>query len=129
MASSLGRSSSSPPLTVSVPADKLNNLKQTDKLPISKPKVLAATEKPSKQERRQSSTLAPTTAGRRPRPLPAQVSTRTFAEALLSVCPASRQESWEDSELFKPQPSSDLDALGKKRYVGRWRHRRAAPKC
>lgn len=31
---------------------------------------------------------------------------------------ASRQESWEDSELFKPQPSSDVDALGKKRYIG-----------
>lgn len=33
---------------------------------------------------------------------------------------ASRQETWEDSELFQPQPSSDIDALGKKRYVGRW---------
>lgn len=32
---------------------------------------------------------------------------------------APRQESWGDSELFKPQPSSDVDALGKKRYVGK----------
>uniref|UniRef100_A0A8C4H1U2 ABI family, member 3 (NESH) binding protein b n=1 Tax=Dicentrarchus labrax TaxID=13489 RepID=A0A8C4H1U2_DICLA len=30
---------------------------------------------------------------------------------------ASRQETWEDSELFKSQPTSDVDALGKKRYV------------
>lgn len=38
------------------------------------------------------------------------------------VCPAaSRQESWEDSDLFKPQPSSDVDALGKKRFVGKQR--------
>uniref|UniRef100_A0A3Q0RCD7 ABI family, member 3 (NESH) binding protein b n=1 Tax=Amphilophus citrinellus TaxID=61819 RepID=A0A3Q0RCD7_AMPCI len=28
-----------------------------------------------------------------------------------------RQESWEESELFKSQPSSDIDAMGKKRYV------------
>uniref|UniRef100_A0A8C9XVW5 ABI family, member 3 (NESH) binding protein b n=1 Tax=Sander lucioperca TaxID=283035 RepID=A0A8C9XVW5_SANLU len=33
------------------------------------------------------------------------------------VCSASRQETWEDSELFKSQPASDVDALGKKRYV------------
>ncbi|XP_029696326.1 ABI family, member 3 (NESH) binding protein b isoform X6 [Takifugu rubripes] len=72
--------------------DKLNSLKQKDKLPISKPKVPLVTTKPTKQDRKQTTTFAPTTA-------------------------ASRQESWEDSELFKPQPSSDLDALGKKRYV------------
>ncbi|XP_035848676.1 uncharacterized protein LOC116046339 isoform X2 [Sander lucioperca] len=30
---------------------------------------------------------------------------------------ASRQETWEDSELFKSQPASDVDASGKKRYV------------
>lgn len=41
---------------------------------------------------------------------------------------ASRQETWEDSELFKPQPSSDLDALGKKRYVGKWTHSFVASK-
>lgn len=50
-----------------------------------------------------------------------------FAKILLPVSAASRQESWEDSELFKPQPSSDLDALGKKRYVGRWRLNRTGP--
>lgn len=31
---------------------------------------------------------------------------------------AARQETWEDSDLFKPEPASDVDALGKKRYVG-----------
>lgn len=39
---------------------------------------------------------------------------------------APQQESWEDSELFKPEPSSDVDALGKKRYVGKsnwWENR------
>lgn len=35
---------------------------------------------------------------------------------------ASRQETWEDSDLFKPQPASDVDALGKKRYVGEQKH-------
>ncbi|XP_070711691.1 ABI family, member 3 (NESH) binding protein b [Pempheris klunzingeri] len=72
--------------------DKLNNFKQTDKLPILKPKLPPATVKPTKQERKQTTTVAPTTA-------------------------ASRQESWEESELFKPQPASDVDALGKKRFV------------
>ncbi|CAJ1086854.1 target of Nesh-SH3-like isoform X17 [Xyrichtys novacula] len=72
--------------------DKVNNLKQTDKLPILKPKLPPATAKPTKQERKQTSTVAPTTL-------------------------APRQETWEDSELFKAQPASDLDALGKKRYV------------
>uniref|UniRef100_A0A665U667 ABI family, member 3 (NESH) binding protein b n=1 Tax=Echeneis naucrates TaxID=173247 RepID=A0A665U667_ECHNA len=30
---------------------------------------------------------------------------------------APRQETWEDSDLFKSQPTSDVDAMGKKRYV------------
>uniref|UniRef100_A0AAX7TB62 Fibronectin type-III domain-containing protein n=1 Tax=Astatotilapia calliptera TaxID=8154 RepID=A0AAX7TB62_ASTCA len=30
---------------------------------------------------------------------------------------APRQESWEESDLFKSQPSSEIDAMGKKRYV------------
>ncbi|XP_068612473.1 target of Nesh-SH3-like [Brachionichthys hirsutus] len=72
--------------------DKLNNFKQTEKLPILKPKVPPATAKPAKPERKPSTTPAPTTA-------------------------ASQQETWEDSELFKPQPASEIDVLGKKRYV------------
>lgn len=35
---------------------------------------------------------------------------------------ASRQETWEDSDLFKSQPTSDVDAMGKKRYVGKHKH-------
>ncbi|XP_037618615.1 target of Nesh-SH3-like isoform X12 [Sebastes umbrosus] len=72
--------------------DKLNNFKQTDKLPILKPKVLLATAKPTKLDRKQTTTGAPTTT-------------------------ASRQETWEDSDLFKPKPASEVDALGKTRYV------------
>ncbi|KAI3366229.1 hypothetical protein L3Q82_010038, partial [Scortum barcoo] len=72
--------------------DKVNNFKQTDKLPILKPKLPPATAKPTKQERKLTTTAVPTTA-------------------------ASRQETWEESELFKSQPASDVDALGKKRYV------------
>ncbi|CAK6981428.1 ABI family%2C member 3 (NESH) binding protein b isoform X13 [Scomber scombrus] len=72
--------------------DKVNNLKQTDKLPFLKPKVQPATAKPTKQERKQTTTVSPTPA-------------------------ASRQETWEDSDLFKSQPTSDVDALGKKRFV------------
>lgn len=34
-----------------------------------------------------------------------------------SPTPVTRQESWEDSDLFKSQPTSDVDAMGKKRYV------------
>ncbi|XP_042369818.1 target of Nesh-SH3-like [Plectropomus leopardus] len=72
--------------------DKVNNLKQTDKLPILKPKVPPATAKPTKLDRKQTTTGAPPTA-------------------------VTRQETWEDSDLFKSQPASDVDALGKKRYV------------
>ncbi|KAG7215076.1 hypothetical protein INR49_022801 [Caranx melampygus] len=72
--------------------DKVNNLKQTDKLPVLKPRAPPASAKPTKPERRQSTTLPPTTA-------------------------ASRQETWEDSDLFKSQPTSDIDAMGKKRFV------------
>uniref|UniRef100_A0A3Q3NB47 ABI family, member 3 (NESH) binding protein b n=1 Tax=Mastacembelus armatus TaxID=205130 RepID=A0A3Q3NB47_9TELE len=70
--------------------DKVNNLKQTDRLPVLKPKV-APTTKPTKAERRQTTTVTPTA--------------------------AARQETWEDSDLFKSQPTSDIDAMGKKRYV------------
>ncbi|XP_030008720.1 ABI family, member 3 (NESH) binding protein b isoform X10 [Sphaeramia orbicularis] len=72
--------------------DKGNNLKDTDKLPILKAKAPASTPKPIKLERRPTTTTAPTTA-------------------------APRQETWEDSDLFKSQPTSDIDAMGKKRYV------------
>ncbi|KAL7370110.1 hypothetical protein ABVT39_019455 [Epinephelus coioides] len=72
--------------------DKVNNFKQTDKLPILKPKVPPATAKPTKLDRKQTTTAAPAVA-------------------------TTRQETWEDSDLFKSQPASDVDALGKKRYT------------
>uniref|UniRef100_A0A8C6NYJ8 ABI family, member 3 (NESH) binding protein b n=1 Tax=Nothobranchius furzeri TaxID=105023 RepID=A0A8C6NYJ8_NOTFU len=31
--------------------------------------------------------------------------------------PSTKQETWEESDLFKSQPASDIDALGNKRYV------------
>ncbi|KAM3585451.1 uncharacterized protein V6R79_017942 [Siganus canaliculatus] len=73
--------------------DKLNNLKQTDKLAVLKPKVPSATAKPVKQER------------------------KTTTSTVASPTPATRHETWEDSDLFKSQPSSDVDVLGKKRYT------------
>ncbi|XP_041834330.1 target of Nesh-SH3-like isoform X9 [Melanotaenia boesemani] len=72
--------------------DKVTTFKQNDKLQILKSKLPAATTKPTKQERKQTTTAAPTTA-------------------------ATRQESWEESDLFKSQPTSDIDAMGKKRYI------------
>lgn len=103
--------------------DKVNNLKQTDKLPVLKPKVLPATAKPTKPERKQTTTFAPTTAGTKD---PAKkksciswsVKRRHRVFLVFFFCSAGQQESWEESELFKPQPSSDVDALGRKRYVG-----------
>ncbi|KAM3850057.1 ABI family, member 3 (NESH) binding protein b [Diretmus argenteus] len=74
--------------------DKLNNLKQTDKLPVLKQNFLPATVKPAKQERKQTTTAAPVV----------NATSSTF-------------EHWEDSALFSSQPTSDTDALGKKRYV------------
>ncbi|XP_078147297.1 ABI family, member 3 (NESH) binding protein b isoform X1 [Centroberyx gerrardi] len=72
--------------------DKLNNLKQTDKLPVLKPNFPPPTAKPAKQERKQTTTAAP-------------------------AVNASRFEHWEESALFSSQPASDVDAMGKKRYV------------
>ncbi|CAL8288332.1 unnamed protein product [Lota lota] len=71
--------------------DKLSNLKQTDRLSVLKPNFPAVTSKPKKKEERQTTTT--------------------------SSSKASRFEHWEESEVFSPQPNSDLDALGKKRFV------------
>ncbi|RVE75529.1 hypothetical protein OJAV_G00017840 [Oryzias javanicus] len=73
-------------------SNKENIFQRTDKLHIMQPKVLPVTSKPTKQDRRQSTTPPPTST-------------------------APRQETWEESELFKPQPASDLDAMGKQRYI------------
>lgn len=57
-----------------LPSDKVNNFKLTDKLPILKPKVPAVTAKPTKQERRQTTTFAPTTAGKKIKPVSPEAS-------------------------------------------------------
>ncbi|XP_063068075.1 ABI family, member 3 (NESH) binding protein b isoform X16 [Engraulis encrasicolus] len=69
--------------------EKLMDLKQ-DKNDILKPKLSPATPKPTKQERK--TTPAPATN-------------------------ANRSETWETSPSFSAIPASEVDALGKKRYI------------
>lgn len=69
------------PLTVFTALDKLKSLKQMDKMLISRPKVPTVTAKPTKPERRQTSTFAPTTAGTRLHP-----QTHTSGNSSLDVC-------------------------------------------
>ncbi|XP_029596340.1 target of Nesh-SH3 isoform X15 [Salmo trutta] len=71
--------------------NKLNVLKQTDKASILK-KFPSVTAKPAKQDRRHTATTAPS------------VNDIWF-------------ETWENSSLFSSLPASDVDALGKKRFV------------
>uniref|UniRef100_A0A4W5Q5L4 ABI family, member 3 (NESH) binding protein b n=1 Tax=Hucho hucho TaxID=62062 RepID=A0A4W5Q5L4_9TELE len=71
--------------------NKLNVLKQTDKASILK-KFPLVTAKPAKQDRRHTTTTAPS------------VNDIWF-------------ETWENSSLFSSLPASDVDALGKKRFV------------
>ncbi|XP_035989720.1 ABI family, member 3 (NESH) binding protein b isoform X4 [Fundulus heteroclitus] len=70
--------------------DKVTRPEKSGNPETLKHKVQVVTTKPTKQERRQT-TAAPTA--------------------------VARQETWEDSDLFKSQPTSDVDAMGKKRYV------------
>ncbi|XP_071186343.1 target of Nesh-SH3-like isoform X15 [Salvelinus alpinus] len=71
--------------------NKLNVLKQTDKASILK-KFPSVTAKPAKQDRRYTTTTTPS------------VNDIWF-------------ETWENSSLFSSLPASDVDALGKKRFV------------
>nr|XP_046175481.1 target of Nesh-SH3-like isoform X19 [Oncorhynchus gorbuscha] len=71
--------------------NKLNVLKQTDKASILK-KFPSVTTKPAKQDRRHTTTTAPS------------------ANDIWF-------ETWENSSLFSSLPASDVDALGKKRFV------------
>ncbi|KAM9396188.1 ABI family, member 3 (NESH) binding protein b isoform 16-T16 [Salvelinus alpinus] len=71
--------------------NKLNVLKQTDKASILK-KFPSVTAKPAKQDRRHTTTTTPS------------VNDIWF-------------ETWENSSLFSSLPASDVDALGKKRFV------------
>ncbi|XP_046886794.1 target of Nesh-SH3-like isoform X12 [Hypomesus transpacificus] len=72
--------------------DKLNGLKQTDMASVLKPNFPSVTAKPAKQERKLTTTIAP-------------------------AVNVSRFESWENSSLFSALPASDVDAMGKKRFV------------
>uniref|UniRef100_A0A3P8Z776 Fibronectin type-III domain-containing protein n=1 Tax=Esox lucius TaxID=8010 RepID=A0A3P8Z776_ESOLU len=69
---------------------KVNDLKLTDKASILK--FTSVTAKPAKQDRRQTTTTAPSVN-------------------------ESRFETWENSSLFSSQPASEVDALGKKRFI------------
>ncbi|XP_052356346.1 target of Nesh-SH3-like isoform X14 [Oncorhynchus keta] len=71
--------------------NKLNVLKQTDKASILK-KFPSVTTKPAKQDRRHTTTTAPS------------------ANDIWF-------ETWENSSLFSSLPASDVDALGNKRFV------------
>ncbi|XP_042152608.1 ABI family, member 3 (NESH) binding protein b isoform X11 [Oncorhynchus tshawytscha] len=71
--------------------NKLNVLKQTDKASILK-KFPSVTTKPAKQDHRHTTTTAPS------------------ANDIWF-------ETWENSSLFSSLPASDVDALGKKRFV------------
>ncbi|CAF91822.1 unnamed protein product, partial [Tetraodon nigroviridis] len=90
-------------LTVCVTVDKLNNLKQKDRLLISKPKVSTVTAKPTKLERRQTSTLAPTTAGTKTR---AKVPTRKLSlkPPLLFLQPVARNPGKTRSSSNRSRP-------------------------
>ncbi|KAJ8397967.1 hypothetical protein AAFF_G00433140 [Aldrovandia affinis] len=72
--------------------DKANDLKQTDKASILRPKLPSVTAKPAKQDRRQTTPAAP-----------------VFNE--------SQFDTWENSSAFSNIPASDVDAMGKKRFV------------
>lgn len=75
---------------------KVNNLKQTDKLNILKPKGAPVTAKPTKQERKQTTTFAPTTLGVRTKTKLHCCLTSVnhwWAPALLHKCPPDSQDS------------------------------------
>ncbi|XP_028327662.1 target of Nesh-SH3-like isoform X2 [Gouania willdenowi] len=81
------------PRGVPLPRVALWSHPQTNKPHVLKSEVeLPPTVKPTTAEQRRTSSATPTTA-------------------------ETRRQHWEDSDLFQPQPSSDVDALGKKRYV------------
>ncbi|KAI1885391.1 hypothetical protein AGOR_G00219660 [Albula goreensis] len=73
--------------------DKGNDLKQTDKASILRPNFPSATAKPAKQDRRQQTTAA--------------------APAINET----QFDTWENSSLFSSIPASEVDVMGKKRFV------------
>uniref|UniRef100_A0AAY4BIS6 Fibronectin type-III domain-containing protein n=1 Tax=Denticeps clupeoides TaxID=299321 RepID=A0AAY4BIS6_9TELE len=74
------------------PGDKTNDVKQSDKTTFLQPNVIpAVTAKPAKQERR----------------------TTTASPAVN----ANNFETWENSSVFSSLPASEVDAMGKKRFI------------
>lgn len=72
--------------------DKTSDLKQTDKASILRPNFSSVTAKPAKQDRKQTTTAAPT-------------------------LNETQFDTWENSSLFSSIPSSEVDVMGKKRFV------------
>ncbi|KAJ8351899.1 hypothetical protein SKAU_G00233750 [Synaphobranchus kaupii] len=72
--------------------DKTNDLKQVDKASILKPNFPSVTAKPAKQDRKQTTTAAPT-------------------------LNETQFDTWENSSLFSSIPNSEVDAMGKKRFI------------
>ncbi|XP_061128203.1 target of Nesh-SH3-like [Syngnathus typhle] len=103
-------------------SEKTNDRKHTDKLAALQPKVPVAT---AKSTTARPTTARPTTA--RPttaRPTTARPTTarpnkheRKHTTTTSPSTQGPQQESWERSDLFQSQPTSDVDAMGKKRYV------------
>ncbi|XP_059905355.1 LOW QUALITY PROTEIN: target of Nesh-SH3-like [Gadus macrocephalus] len=88
--------------------DQLSHWKQTERLSGVKPNLPAVTPRPKGQEERQMTRTTPTT-----NPTPTTTTNPTTTTSSM----ASRLDLWEESEVFSSQPNSDLDALGKKRFV------------
>ncbi|XP_077367923.1 target of Nesh-SH3-like [Festucalex cinctus] len=95
-------------------SEKNNDRKHTDKLTaVLQPKVPVAI---AKQTTAKPTTARPTTA----RPTTTSKPTkhkRKYTTTKSPTTAAPLQESWENSDLFQSQPTSDIDAMGKKRYV------------
>ncbi|CAL8407123.1 unnamed protein product [Arctogadus glacialis] len=98
--------------------DQLSHWKQTERLSGVKPNLPAATPRPKGQEERQITRTNPT-----PTSTPTTTTTSTPTPTTTTTTnpttttSTGRLDLWEESEVFSSQPNSDLDALGKKRFV------------
>uniref|UniRef100_A0A3P8VL81 ABI family, member 3 (NESH) binding protein b n=1 Tax=Cynoglossus semilaevis TaxID=244447 RepID=A0A3P8VL81_CYNSE len=91
-----------PPRKVHTLTETGANFKLKDSFPVLKPKAPPTAARATKQQPKTTVTT-PTSRG--------------TSHATPTSAPAPHQETWEESELFQSQPTSDLDASGKKRYV------------
>uniref|UniRef100_A0A8C9QTH3 ABI family, member 3 (NESH) binding protein b n=1 Tax=Scleropages formosus TaxID=113540 RepID=A0A8C9QTH3_SCLFO len=74
---------------------KANDLKQMEMTSVMKPNLPPATPKPTKQDRKYTMTTATAT----------------------QVVNVTRFDIWDNSSVFSSRPASDVDAMGKKRFV------------